>query len=435
MEVDSNSDSYPINFYLLGTSFRKLALDEREMLAVLERGEKDLLRELKKTTRANELAMISTCNRFEVLSVFPGENSSDSKANKQKILGFLEKKLGKTLNEDDFYYYDNRRAVEHLLNVASSLDSMVLGEGQILGQVKKSYLKAVDEGCAGKFLHHLFQFSFHIAKKIRSSTSLGEKGVSVSYVAVKLAEQIFGDLSGRSVLVIGSGQMAELAALHFKTHGAAEIVVANRTLEKALELAARIKGSAISLEEIETYLPRVDIVISSISQSERDLISSESLEQMPRDKSLFLLDLGVPRNFSPALAELDDIYLYNIDDLSQIAENNKKLREAAAREARILIDYGLVRFEKWLAKIAREPKILEVRKQILEICRSELSEILKDLPQPRLQAVIDQAGYKISQKIAHQLLSSMQGDSQQLSREAVLSAILENDLLLDKYSQ
>lgn len=430
MEVDLQSLAYPKNFFLLGTSFRKLAVDERELFALIDQEESQLIRNLKDSSAADEIAMISTCNRFEVLTVYPADDSFNPEVSKRKILGFLQTKLGKNLNEDDFYFYNNRQAIEHLFNVASSLDSMVLGEGQILGQVKQSYQRAVEHGCTGKFLHHLFQFAFHVAKKVRSSTSLGEKGVSISYVAVKLAEQIFGDLKGRSVLVIGSGQMAELAALHFKTHGAEEIIVANRTLDRAFELAAKINASAISLTDISHHLPRVDIVISSITQTDHELIEVETVKNLKRDKSLFLLDLGVPRNFSSGLGELDDVYLYNIDDLAGIAEQNKKIREEAAKEARVLIDYGMVQFEKWLHKVSIEPKILDMRTQVQKVCRQELQSLFNQHIAPdQREQVLDSLSYRISQKISHDLSSMIVNASEErFSDEKDLSFIIKEYL-------
>ena len=404
MQFENNQQFYPKNFYLVGTSYRRLALDERELLAMIESKEKDLLLDLKEASLADELAMISTCNRFEVVAVYSKDKTPEADASKNKILSLLQRRLGRSLKEDDFYSYNNRDAIRHLFSVASSLDSMVLGEGQILGQVKNSYKRCVEQGCAGKFLHHLFQFSFYLAKKVRSNTNLGEKGVSVSYIAVKLAEQIFGELQGRSVLVIGSGQMAELAALHLRTHGAGEIVVANRTLEKALELAGKIKGSAISLSEIEYHLPRVDIVLSSIAQVDKPLIEVNFLRNSKRDSSLLLLDLGVPRNFSPLLGDFDDVYLYNIDDLSDIAEQNKKLRQEAAAEAQVLIDYGLLQFEKWLHKVNIEPAILDLREKVFKACKSEIKEVLKKyVPAMNLEEALAALSDRLGSKLAHDL--------------------------------
>lgn len=426
MRLNIEHPDYPKNIFLLGTSYKRLALEEREMLTVIEKNESELINQIKKIAQADEIAMISTCNRFEIIAVNSDKDASLSEKKKQEILAFFSDKLGKSLKGDDFYCYDNRSAVRHFFSVASSLDSMVIGEAQILGQVKDSYRRAVENGSAGKFLHHLFQFAFHIAKKVRSNTDIAERGVSISYVAVKLAEQIFGDLSQRSVLIIGSGQMAELAALHLKTHGASEIIVANRTLEKAIELANKIEASAISLSEIYHHLSRVDVIISSLSQVDKPLITALELKNSKRNKDLFLLDLGVPRNIDPTLAEIDDVYLYNIDDLSDISNKHKKVREEAAKEAEVLIDFGMVQYEKWLAKIAAEPMIIDLRVKVSAICKEEVDKLLsKFIPADEREKVLQELSHKISNKISHQLTTLLDVKQGKIQSEEILPLILD----------
>ena len=227
--------------------------------------------------------------------------------------------------------------------------------------------------------------------------------MSISYVAVKMAEQIFGNLSGRSVLILGSGQMAELAALHLKAHGAGEIIVANRTLEKAIELANKIDGSAVSLNEISPFIPRVDVIISSLSQVDKPLITVSNLTEARRTKDLFLLDLGVPRNFTSDLSDLDNVYLYNIDDLSDISNRHKQVREDAAKEAEVLIDFGLMQFEKWLTRVVSQPEIIDMRTKVKEICKHELA-LLPGLTENSGHNSIDELSDRISNKISHYLL-------------------------------
>ncbi len=422
MQISTETQIYPKSIFLFGTSYKKLALQERELLTIVEKNESKLLSQLKDIAKADELALISTCNRFEIVAV-NSKTSLDSEL-KGRVLTFFAEKLGKELKEDDFYCYDNRMAVRHFFSVTASLDSMVLGEAQILGQIKDSYRKAIDNGLAGKFLHHLFQFSFHLAKKVRSNTEIAQRGVSLSYVAVKLAEQIFEDLSGRSVLIIGSGQMAELAALHLKTHGATEVIVANRTLEKAIELANKIEASAISLNDIPNMLNRVDVIISSLSQVDKPLFTSQDVVKSKRNKDLFLVDLGVPRNLSPELASHDGVYLYNIDDLSKISDEHKKVREEAAKEAQILIDFGMVQFEKWLTKIAREPAVLELRSQVEAICKDEVSRLLGNLiPASEKKAILEELSKRISNKVSHHLMRDSK--NQQIDTQKVLQLILD----------
>lgn len=431
MQTKAALKEYPKSFSVLGTSYRKLAVEERELLTLFEKNDQQVLRRLKEATGVEELALISTCNRFELVSVHPAMESRQTEKASAKLLDFLSRELGRDLKIDDFYRYGDREAVRHFFRVAASLDSMVLGESQILSQVKLSYKQAVKDNCAGKYLHHLFQFGFRLAKRVRNNTSIAEKGVSVSYVAVKLAEQIFGELKGRSVLVIGSGQMAELTALHLKTYGAAEIIVANRTLEKALELATKVQGSAISLDDIKHTLRRVDIIISSITHAERPLLSASSILESGRDKSLFLVDLGVPRNFDTKVAAIDDVYLYNIDDLAGIAEEHKNMRKEAAKEAEVLIEYGLVQFEKWLFKVSVQPAIVELRRKVYETCRSELEVLLRKYLSPKeIDEKLGELSRIISGKIAHDLteliVEGNGGGAQPLS--SLIEEVLANEI-------
>jgi glutamyl-tRNA reductase len=224
--------------------------------------------------------------------------------------------------------------------------------------------------------------------------------VSVSYVAVRLAKQIFEDLSKTSVMIIGSGEMAELAALHFCSHGCSRITVANRTVERAAELAERFSGAAVSLADVERMLDQVDIVIGSV-RMDHAILTKHSLRARSTDRPLFLIDLGLPRNFSPDLTELDSVYLYNIDDLAGIADENRALREAAAKEAEIVIEYGLLQFERWRAKISVQPDIMDLRARVQSICAEEIKRQLGDNSDSSEAA--QRLARSISQKLSHEL--------------------------------
>jgi glutamyl-tRNA reductase len=282
------------------------------------------------------------------------------------------------------------------------LDSMVLGEAQILGQVKRAYQQAVQLGSVGSHLHHLFQSAFHVAKKVRSHTEVSSHGVSLSYVAVRLAQQIFADLSQVSVVVIGSGEMAELAVLHLCSHGCNKIVVANRTLERAAALAERFGGLAVSLGDLDRVLDTADIVIGSIS-IDRPVVTTSGLTARRAGRPLFLIDLGVPRNFAPDLAKIDDVYLYNIDDLAAVAAENRALREAAAKDAEIVIEYGLMQFERWRKKIAVQPELVDLRLAVERICGEIVAEGLAGKLAGTEKQLAAQIAYAISQKISHEL--------------------------------
>lgn len=416
---------YGDGYTVVGASYRTLAIAERERFGVETLSSAESLKALMGACGLREAAILSTCNRYEVVAVGA---EAQGEAGQQRIVDFLLRRIGDGVNAGDFYTLKNAAAVRHLFRVAASLDSMVVGEAQILGQVKRAYESAVAAGGAGKYLHHLFQFAFSLAKKVRANTGIAQRGVSMSYVAVRLAEQIVGSLNERSVLVIGSGEMAELTVLHLKSHGCREIIVANRTLERAFELANKVSGSAIALSDIDRVLGSVDIVVSSIS-IDRPVLVTRQLERAKRSKSLFLLDLGVPRNFAADLAELDDVYLYNIDDLGRIVDQNLSLREAAAKEGELIVEYGLYQFEHWLAKVAAEGAIVSLRQKVERVCETEIERVLgEQLPADERAHAVQQLSHRISQKLAHDLTElALQSPEGKLDPLAVLP------LLFDQY--
>jgi glutamyl-tRNA reductase len=397
------SVAYEPRLVLTGISYKTLNVDGRERLAQAVPEPERLAQRVVQEGLATEAAVISTCNRFEIVSV-GGEGGG--------IKSFFQSLLGSSSAQDEvLYQYLDDSAVRHLYRVSSSLDSMVVGEAQILGQVKQAYQRAIAVGSVGSHLHHLFQSAFNVAKKVRSRTDIAEHGVSVSYVAVRLAEQIFSDLESATVLIIGSGEMAELAGLHLCSRGCRKIVVANRTVEKAAELAERFGGSAVSLADVDRVLDQADIVIGSIS-IDRPILHRAALRSRPGDKPLFLIDLGMPRNFAPDLGELDSVYLYNIDDLSGIADENRALREAAAHEGELIIEYGLAQFERWRLKRSAQPEIVDLRARVQEICMGEMRSLIAKTPGADEMAAQEFA-YAISQKVSHELtriLERRQGD-------------------------
>lgn len=385
--------TYSPRVILTGVSYKTLNVDGRESLARLIPEPEKLAERVVKEGLATEAAVISTCNRFEIVSV-GGEGGG--------IRKFFESLMGAEFNPADvLYQHVDDSAVRHLYRVSSSLDSMVLGEVQILGQVKKAYQRAIEIGSVGSHLHHIFQSAFNVAKKVRAHTDIAQHGVSVSYVAVRLAEQIFSDLSEVSVLILGSGEMAELSALHLCSRGCRRIMVANRTVEKAAQLAERFGGVAVSLGDVDRVIDQADIVIGSLS-IDRPILNRAALRSRKGDRPLFLIDLGIPRNFAADLAEMDSVYLYNIDDLAGIADENKALREAAAQEAELIIEYGLVQFERWRHKRASQPEILDLREAVRSICAAEVEKYLPNSLNARDDIALELTR-AISQKLSHEL--------------------------------
>jgi glutamyl-tRNA reductase len=393
----SRSSKGPPHYLVVGVNHKTLPVEQRENLARLAEKSGSLLSEVAKKFGLTECALLSTCNRFEIVTTGDDKDTP--------LRDFISIASSEEISPSSIYSYHGRDAVSHLFKVASSLDSLAIGEAQILGQVKDAYRASASAGLSGKYLHSLFQFAFRLAKKVRSDTKIAEHGVSVAYVAVKLALQIFGELSNNPVLVIGSGKMAELTVLHLKAHGCNDIIIANRTLERAADLAERVGGSAISLFEVPRALDKADLVVGSI-QTDSTIIEVKDVKERRRRSPLFLIDLGVPRNFTTALDELDDVYLYNIDDLASIAEENKGLREEASRDAEVIIEYGIYQFEKWLKKLALEPELLSLRGKIRAICAEELQEALRGhLPKSTFEQVLQSLTHGISQKVSHEVHS------------------------------
>jgi glutamyl-tRNA reductase len=387
------NEAYEPRVVVTGVSYKTLNVAGRERLAQAIPVPELLAERVVREGLATEAAVISTCNRFEIVSV-GGEGGG--------IRAFFESLLGSATNPgDSLYQYLDDSAVRHLYRVSSSLDSMILGEAQILGQVKKAYQQAIAIGSVGAHLHHIFQSAFNVAKKVRAHTEVSQHGVSVSYVAVRLAEQIFSDLGNTTVLILGSGEMAELAALHLCSRGCRRIIVANRTVEKAAELAERFGGSAVSLSDVDRVLDQADIVIGSIS-IDKPILSRAALRARRGDRPLFLIDLGVPRNFASDLAEMDSVYLYNIDDLAGIADENRALREAAAQDAELIIEYGLAQFERWRLKRSAQPEIVDLRAAVHEICSTEVARLMAAQAGAN-QDTVDRLAHSISQKVAHEL--------------------------------
>ncbi len=305
---------------LLGVNHKKTPLEVREKLA-LSSGYDEPLEALGKIEGIKEYYLLSTCNRVEILvSVHDGADVQHA------LSRFL---FGDALSPEEFdkylYCYHNAEAVHHLFMVAASLDSMIVGESQILGQLKEAYRHSAEKKSTGPILNRLLHKSFSVAKRVRSETQIGSSAVSISYAAIELAKKIFGSIENKRVLLIGAGEMAELAAEHLVGNGAKDVVVCNRTLERALDLAKRFNGSAVGLDELHEQLEYVDIIVSSTGAPgvilQRDEVKPIMRER--RNKPLFFIDIAVPRDLDPRLIEIDNVYLYDIDYLSSVLEMNR----------------------------------------------------------------------------------------------------------------
>lgn len=385
---------------LLGVNHKTTPLEIREKLA-LAGGYEEPLRKLGSIDGVGEHYLLSTCNRVEVLYTTgrPAET-------REKVLAFLFADAVPSQDLDKYvYYYENEEAVEHLFLVASSLDSMIVGEAQILGQLKEAYRYATELKTSSLVLNKLLHKSFSVAKRVRTETQIGASAVSISYAAVELARKIFGKLDNKSVMLVGAGEMAELAAEHLIGQGVANVVVANRTLERAVKLARRFKGQAVSLEELIDQLIQVDIIISSTGAS-GTILSKKDIKPIMRERRnrpLFFIDIAVPRDLDQDINDLDNVYLYDIDDLKNVVEMNKAERDREAVKARRIVAEETMQFSHWLDNMEVNPTIIELRSMAQQICAAELEKTLSKVNDigPKEQKSIEKMASAIVAKMLH----------------------------------
>ena len=368
-----------IRIFDIGMNHESAPIDLRECLAERQENKGVALSCMRESEYIKEGMFLSTCNRVE--AVYTTTRPADAK---KTILSILSRIGG--IPEENFlsclYIHKDTDAVRHVFRVASSLDSMVLGEPQILGQIKEAYhLAAVKEKTTGVILNRLMHRAFHVAKRVRTETGISASAVSVSYAAVELAEKIFYGLKGRKVLLIGAGEMAELAARHLMGRGVDTMTVANRNFNKAVNLAESFRGKAVSLEEIESQLLEVDIVITSTASPDYVVTHHQvkgSLRKR-RNRPLFFIDIAVPRDVEPKVNDLENVYLYDIDDLKGIVEENRAQRRQASLKAERIVQEEVLRFEKWMGTLGVVPTIISLKKKAESIRKAEMGKTLPGL--------------------------------------------------------
>ena len=367
-----------MTLFILGLSHKTAPVEVREKVAFDLAQLPAALNELNACPGIAEAMILSTCNRTELYCDLDG-------AAVRAPLAWLSqhRRLGVADIEPHLYHLDNEQAVRHALRVASGLDSLVLGEPQILGQLKDAYRTAVDAGTVGKFLNRLMQFSFSTAKLIRSETEIGNTPVSVAYAAVKLAQQIHGDLSARTALLIGAGDTIALVANHLAGTHIGRMVVANRSHANAATLAARYGGTAIELHDLPTHLVHADIVVSSTA-SPMPIVTTGMVEMAMKrrdNEPMFIVDLAVPRDVEAAVAAIDDVYLYTVDDLEHVVSSNLKLRQEAAIQAEEMVHLQVRDYMDWLKVQGSGASIAEfrargehIRDEVLNKARSRMAQ-------------------------------------------------------------
>jgi len=363
---------------LLGLNHKTASVDVRECIAFSPDEIDRALMTLREHPAIGESILFSTCNRIEMLMVVEACEPAVAVA-KQFITDF--KKVPLSRFEPALYQYVGDDAVRHTFQVAASLDSMVVGEPQILGQMKEAYRKATLEKTSGVILNKLLHRTFFVAKKVRTETGIGDHAVSISYAAIELAKKIFGDLDGKRVMLIGAGEMAELAVEHLIRNRVAAVTVANRTFARGVDLAQRFGGKAIKFEEIVPSVQEVDIVISSTAAGGYVLRKEQIQEAMKnrRNRSLFFIDIAVPRNIDPEVNRISNAYVYDIDDLKGIIDENIEDRQREAIKAQRIIDEAVIGFRKWYDSLEVVPTIISLRGKVEAIARQELDKTLGSL--------------------------------------------------------
>ncbi|MFZ5449377.1 MAG: glutamyl-tRNA reductase [Thermodesulfobacteriota bacterium] len=367
-----------MNLLLCGVNHKTAPVALREKLACLIPDVGAAYDRLKAWPEISESLLYNTCNRVELMCVTEAPEAAADLV-REFFAGHPE--IAPADLAESFYVHRDQEAVQHFFRVAASLDSMVVGEPQILGQVKAAYRQATEFRATGPILNRLVHKAFSVAKRVRCETGIGDHAVSVSYAAVSLARKIFGDLAGKNVLLLGAGEMAELALEHLKGQGVAKITVANRTLERGVQLARRFHGEAVSLEELQDQLLTADILISSTGAGDF-LITRDQVKGVMRrrkQRPLFLIDIAVPRDLDPAINDLDNVYLYNIDDLKEVVELNWERRRVEAGKAERLVAAETLKFLHWLETLEVYPTIIALKDKAEAICQAELKKTLAQL--------------------------------------------------------
>jgi glutamyl-tRNA reductase len=358
-----------MHLVLVGTSHHHAPVELRERVAL------DRERASSLAVRLGEAVCLSTCNRTELYVV--GRDGEDAERRAVEALAELEPQV-----EHALYRLRDQAAALHLFRVAAGLDSLVPGEGEILGQVRAAY----EAGTPGQLLDRVFRQALHAGRKVRVQTAIGESPASVSSAAAALAEQVFGDLEGRTILLIGAGKISEQAARNLLSRRARIAFVANRTLDRAHELAARFGAEAIPLEEVGAHLARADVVVSSTSSSGY-VLDAETVDRARRGRQVLFVDLAVPRDLDPAIHELDGCYLFDIDDLQAIVSETLAGRRSEADRAEAIVAGEAEKFHEWQASLEVVPAIMSLRAHAEEIREAELSKVLGRLDESQRKAV------------------------------------------------
>ena len=410
-----------MKFSITGVNHKTAPVEVRERLAFDQGSLPAALLELKRRPGVCEGMILSTCNRVEVALTCEDANFA--------VDEFLAdtRNVAREWVTPYLYRDDDDQALRHLFRVAASLDSMVVGEPQILGQLKAAYALAKEHGAVSGFLDGLLTRAFNVAKRVRSETDIGESAVSVSYAAVELAKEIFGTLADKKVMIVGAGKMSELAARHLRRSGATQIFVTNRTPERAIEMAQLFDGKIVEYTRFLSFLPEVDIVITSSGAPHFIIVRNDMKKVLDarRNKPMFLIDIAVPRNIEPSVNELDNVFLYDIDDLQKVIDTNLKGREESAEDAEAIIHEEV---ERMVARLkAREvaPTIVKLQEELERLRIAEIARWKSKLGPltPEQEQAIEGFTRSMMNKVAHGPISEIRKQASQPDGHHFISAV------------
>lgn len=387
----------------VGLNYRTAPVEVRERLTFLEKDLPDALQMFMQTTSIMECVIVATCNRTELYAVVDRHHLCG-----HHIRSFMEKwfNLPRQQFTNHLYMFEDDRAIEHLFKVTSGLDSMIIGETQILGQVRDAFLLAQSMKTTGTVFNMLFKQAVTLAKRAHSETAIGELAVSVSYAAVELGKRIFGVFNKKTVMIFGAGETGELTAKHLYANGAERVIVVNRTYERAAQLADKFNGSAYSMEEAYGRLHEADIIISSTGAKDFILTRQHVIAAMQRRKSkpLFMIDIAVPRDLEPSIAAIENVFLYDIDDLEGIVENNLEHRRQEAAKIEIMVQEEIKQFDQWYKTLGVVPLIRALQTKAADIHSETMASLENKLPN------LEENEIKVIRKLTKSIVNQMMQD-------------------------
>ncbi len=411
-----------MSIVLVGVNHKSTPLAVRELLALSDDACATGLRSLVDGEIVREGLIVSTCNRVEVLTETAAGRLNETT---ERVIEFLTRanELPRSEFEKDLYLHTDDQAVRHLFRVASSLDSMVVGEPQVLGQVRRAYSIALEAGTTGRILNRLVHHAFRVAKRVRTETGIAANAVSISYMAVELGKKIFDSFAGRTALLIGAGEMAELAARHLVNAGVSNVLLANRSEEPARALATELGGTSVPFSRLTDHLSRADIVICSTAAD--DYIVTERMMRAAsakrRNRPVFFIDISVPRNIDPAVGKIPNVFVFDIDDLESVVSSNIREREREAQRAELIVESEIMQFQQALRALESGPAIGALKQMFQDIARHEFKRQRNRLGPltAEQESGIESLLLSTVNKLSHPMLSQMRHSSDASDAEII----------------